>query len=148
MLRPTMSSDLHTARSRRVGPASWLLAFALAAACQKNKDGTASPEAAGGDAAASPAEPQSLETLERELALRNGELSQAKDARQTAMSGDTDEAGQCERICSIAETICGLADSICALADDHTDDPRYAESCTRATADCEHANEACDACKG
>lgn len=126
---------------------TWLIALALAAGCQKKSDGaTESPDAAG-DAAGAPESP-SLESLEHELAARNGELSQATDARQAAMSGEGPKGEQCERICSIAEAICGLADSICGLADEHTDEPRYAESCTTAKADCEHANEACDACDG
>src|SRR5262245_37269695 len=114
MLRPTMRK-------------TWLiaLALALAASCQKNKPdaATETPDAAAGEGVASP-EPASLESLEEELAQRNGELSEAADARRTAMSAEGPATDQCERICSIAEAICGLADSICGLADEHTDEPR------------------------
>jgi len=154
MLRPTMSSDARPRPAesiRRVAPAAWLLVAVLAAtACNKNKASeTESPSDAAGDASASPGG-ASLESLEHELATRNGELSQAADARQSAMSGGAEGAAvdHCERICSIAESICGLADAICGLADEHPDEPRYAESCTRAKSDCERANEACNACQG
>lgn len=149
MLRPTMTL---AARSRPTRPLVWpLIAVAIVIACQKNRDpetATPSDAASAGDAA--PPSGASLESLEHELAQRNGELSQATDAKQAAMAGSTEGADvdHCERICSIAKSICGLADSICALADEHGGEPRYAESCTRATADCERANEACDACEG
>lgn len=154
MLRPTMSSDARPrpAESVRVGrPALLLVALFAVAACNKNKAApeTESPSDSAGDGAASPGG-ASLESLEHELAARNGELSEAADARRAAMSSGAEgqQGDHCERICSIAEAICGLADSICALADEHPDDPRYADSCTRAKSDCERANEACNACEG
>gem|GEM_PF-1847459 len=54
---------------------------------------------------------------------------------------------RCERICDLSEATCELADHVCHLAEGHTDDPRYAEACTRAQQQCRVADDACRACE-
>lgn len=123
-----------------------LLLLLGAAACQKRSE--PATQAPGADAAG-PGRAHTLESLQQDLARNNGELSLVVDAQRSTSEPDAmaDQSKRCERISTLQEAICGLADSICALADEHPDEPRYAESCTSARSDCEHATEVRDACE-
>lgn len=59
---------------------------------------------------------------------------------------DTGVANRCTRICDLAKNACNLQERICDLAERHAGEPRYAQVCERAEADCTRASTACDDC--
>lgn len=67
-------------------------------------------------------------------------------AAPPSIANQLDPQQRCQQVCDLAEISCGLYYQICELADRHPDELDYASACERANADCEAANEACDAC--
>lgn len=114
-----------------------------------------SPAGAGADGAA--AVPGASEDGEMDIAEPTEPASGSTDAtKQTVVSARDAPArekrsakkasSRCDRICDLAGSTCELADRVCDLARGHEGDPRYAQACTRATAQCEAARAACDEC--
>jgi hypothetical protein len=119
-------------------------ALLLAVACKKEAATEAPGDAAG--AAEHPA--SGIDDLERALAELEDELAHKGVVTKSESAGDpaSDADDKCERTCDLADAICGLKDRICGMVADHEDEPRYADTCTRATDDCDRATEACDGC--
>lgn len=74
--------------------------------------------------------------------------SKSKTSSVSPVPAGAEERSRCERICDLNQAICDVSARICALASqpDHVEDARYAESCNRAEARCEQAENACNEC--
>lgn len=74
--------------------------------------------------------------------------AKAPESDDEAFAARTDDAdrGRCVELCDLADSTCDLEGKICDLASRHPGDPRYAEVCRRADADCRIAAEACTVC--
>ena len=68
-----------------------------------------------------------------------GEVQQEEQARAPMT--------RCEELCALADAICALETKVCAMALRHSQEPRYAEACERATLDCTAATDACSSCQ-